>query len=385
MARVLPAFPLSTSTNTPTDLGAHSERLGGDVCTTRKHRNCFLTRELIPSGMRALWVVTLLFGVACRSPLGECGVDDVARLPIVFDAKDGVIVPMYAGQALTLQYCATCHSEGAPKERRGNAPVGFNFDLQPLHEDCPGETREAACLEGQRRLRTADTIMQEYRQLSWNEIDQERMPPVGTFEEDANEGNSRFFQRIEEGEPVDPLPNLSDPLSRDLMRQWLACGGPVVGPVQGLDGAVNGKDPGDLCEPVDDEGEEDGFYGICVVGAPPAQPLTPEWSTVFGYLVANCAEARCHGGSESPTMLDIDDTFDALVGGDSVAPACGDFPLVDPENAEGSLLLQKLNGEGPGGVPLCNDGDPMPPTGGRASAAVRDNIRAWIEAGAPRE
>lgn len=325
------------------------------------------------------WVLLtscLLLG-ACRSPLGECGTDDISSIPIVFELlDDGRFVPQYAGQALTIQYCTSCHSASASAGARGLAPVGFNFDLGTLHDACADDPSDADCVHAQQVLADSDAIMFDYRQLSWNEVDQGRMPPQN-FED---ENNSSLYRTIDEdGRPADPLPSLSDPSSRELMRQWMACGGPVIGRVIGLDGEVPGNPPGTICR----NGEGEGYYGFCAVGAPSATPLEPTWPSVFNFLsTSGCASTRCHGGRESPSMLDMDETYSAIVGETSSAPACGEFALVDAGSAATSLLMLKLDVRASGGE-LC-EGEGMPPTGDPASLAVRDNIRRWINEGAMR-
>ncbi|MFK7999533.1 MAG: hypothetical protein AB8H86_08045 [Polyangiales bacterium] len=326
--------------------------------------------------MRWIFCVALL-SLGCRASLGEC--NDL-ELPIVFQTDAAGAVPMYAGQALMVQSCGAgdsiCHSANATGPGRRAVPIGFDFDVRPLDRTVCGEnTNTADCLEEQARLRTAVQIAFDYRVLSWNEVAQERMPPGGA--EPVDPGAARYFSRIanNEGVPGEELAGLDTEEGKELFRNWVACGMPVVGQ-QGAPSSTT--TPGDNCDPT---GENEGAYGQCRVAGAPPMPPDPNWNSIYSYLRRDCASSICHGGDAEPIMgEDAMVAYDLIVGGPSSDDqACGDRTLIVPNDVNASLLYEKLaaSEEFP---PSC--GDEMP----RGAPAPPDSflapIREWINAGA---
>lgn len=95
---------------------------------------------------------------------------------------------------------------------------------------------------------------------------------------------------------------------------------------------------------------------------------------VDAVLVQSCGFSSCHGGGEGGLTLDGEGDHEALVG---VASTAQDGAiLVVSGDADGSYLIEKM--EGASGIA----GDPMPPSGLLDQATI-DQIRDWIDRGAP--
>lgn len=97
----------------------------------------------------------------------------------------------------------------------------------------------------------------------------------------------------------------------------------------------------------------------------------------------NCASASCHtaGRKAGDLVLEEGLSYDNLVGAKPANPSAlaSDFLRIAPGRPERSFLLAKLTGPGPG------QGDLMPRGSTGLRGAEIDAVRAWIQAGAPRE
>jgi len=150
--------------------------------------------------MSILWCLAM---IGCRPDLGECDMP-TARL-VVYSALDGS--PSYAGQALLQGSCGDgsfCHAERASD--RFGAPADLDFDL--------GLARDDAGLE---RLRRGQRHVYENRYGIMAAIEDGSMPPGDAGERVASLGT-----------PYLDLPPLSSSSGRSIVRNWLACGVPVV-------------------------------------------------------------------------------------------------------------------------------------------------------------
>ncbi len=141
----------------------------------------------------------------CIPPeLGECD-ETVARVVVYTDDAQGL--PAYAGQALINQSCgagAFCHSEGAV-DRHG-APLGMDFDLALATDEAQTE-----------RLRRDQATAHRLGRWILLEVQQETMPPGAIGAEVAASGPA-----------YRNLPALFSPEGKETLRNWLACGSPVV-------------------------------------------------------------------------------------------------------------------------------------------------------------
>lgn len=148
---------------------------------------------------------------------GQC--DEAAARTVVYDASGNL--PLYAGQALLLQTCAGsgsyCHATDASD--RFGAPGEMNFDLIPL---------TSAEEEGRREtLALTHTLVFEQRDAIWGQLVAGVMPPgeVGREHVDADFGYVL--------DPLAPetdvvLAQLDTAEGREILRNWLACGAPIV-------------------------------------------------------------------------------------------------------------------------------------------------------------
>ncbi len=98
------------------------------------------------------------------------------------------------------------------------------------------------------------------------------------------------------------------------------------------------------------------------------------FSEVDTLLVQSCGFSSCHGSGTGGLTLDGEGDYDALVGVESAASA-GSI-LVVAGDADGSYLIEKMEGA------EAITGDPMPPSGLLDQATI-DQIRDWIDRGAP--
>src|SRR5699024_821098 len=109
-------------------------------------------------------------------------------------------------------------------------------------------------------------------------------------------------------------PAIRSPEAREILRNWLACGAPVV----------------ERTVP-----RRDGVPAV-VVAAEGVPPIQPTWASIFrDVLVARrCGNRYCHGDAASDELgLHIDDhdcdaTYRALVGARASGEHCGDRPSI---------------------------------------------------------
>ncbi|MGE0790874.1 MAG: hypothetical protein AB7S26_34690 [Sandaracinaceae bacterium] len=293
---------------------------------------------------RSVLAVCVLL-VACEPQLGEC--DQAAAIRVAYDQANGL--PAYEGQAMIIASCGNgsfCH--GAMPEMAFGVPAGLTFDVQLAAAD--GSVDEEQII---RLRRGRFRVVQEGR-LILHTVDLDTMPP-----QDGNEvlTDAPQYVRSDGGDFV-PVPAPHDPLGREILRNWLACGAPVV----------------ERPMPRED--------GVDAVVVPPLDlpEIQPTWASVFADLLRRrgCAGALCHGGTDAGfRVTDSAGTYAALVGVDASGDECGGMGrLVVPSDPDASLLLEKLQDN-----PRC--GDRMPQSGIPLRAEDLDAVRTWIADGAP--
>ena len=138
--------------------------------------------------------------------------------------------------------------------------------------------------------------------------------------------------------------------------------------------------PGDLCP-----GPE--TVGDCRY-APPKVVTPPDcsWASIYERVIEGQCGRSCHAADaperfESDLDLsDVDTAYEQMVGRAAVGAQCDGTGVshIAPGDADGSLLMQKLEG-----TQTC--GDSMPLNGALLPAEVIAPIRAWIVAGADRD
>lgn len=98
--------------------------------------------------------------------------------------------------------------------------------------------------------------------------------------------------------------------------------------------------------------------------------------TRLGARGGKCTYCHHSFGGQPPNLTD---PFDPETGAVGVASLFDpDAMIIEPGNAEGSVLVQKVEATEPGAL-----GGPMPPQYLPLQADELDTVRAWIEAGAP--
>lgn len=135
-----------------------------------------------------------------------------------------------------------------------------------------------------------------------------------------------------------------------------------------LDDGVPGSDDSAGDESSSDDGSTDPTDPTGVPTTSYAADIAPLWEPT-------CTMANCHGTPASGGLTLTGDSYAALV--DADAAINGAYTRVIPGDADGSLLVQKLEGTMPGDA-----GTPMPPAGGFPAASIA-LIRTWIGEGCP--
>ncbi|MBX3246728.1 MAG: hypothetical protein KF901_06040 [Myxococcales bacterium] len=159
----------------------------------------------------------LFLSLACAPELGVC--DDAAAQRVVYD-DDGL--PAYEGQALVHVSCGRarfCHSAAAEGADRFGAPAGLDFDVAIVSgDDEPALARLAA---------GRDQITRRPRAIL-HEVERGTMPPWGRATEIPHADSPRY--RRADGARLDYVDSHE---GLEALRNWLACGAPVVERVEG--------------------------------------------------------------------------------------------------------------------------------------------------------
>lgn len=320
------------------------------------------------------WVTLAL--TACDPSTNPEACDEDAAFEIVY-AEDGA--PAIAGQALVIRSCgegAFCHSEGiAPADRLG-APIGLEYDLR-----LASTTIEIEAGAVERLGRHQERLLANPNHV-WGQVSSQRMPPSGRVGEVYLASvTSRFDRVADDGTTFTRLPSLETAAGRDIFRNWLSCGAPVIERTyerfDGRDNEVGFTAPACSRSCVDPTWPA--IYDAIVAGPAGDDPDAPRQA-------GRCALSLCHSEGERAGGLALDGgpaaAHAALLGAvtaeESCAPA-GDA-LVVPGDPEASLLYQKV--ALPSGD-LC--GTRMPPSGNRLDEQRRCAIREWIACGACRD
>jgi cytochrome c5 len=156
------------------------------------------------------------------------------------------------------------------------------------------------------------------------------------------------------------------------MKSWLQ--GALV---LALLSACGGK--GDASDQDHDHDSDHDHAGQIVAGSQAEQAAGPTFTLLFDSVFSTCRNPMCHGGGVTGglDMSSKKAAYDALVdhasSPTSICAMLGKKRVV-PNQPEESLLYLKLTLDAP-----C--GQQMPP-GGQLRDEQRDQVRAWIEAGA---
>ena len=269
--------------------------------------------------------VTLDGALACGDELGEC--DQAAAEELVYGRAGLVAVK---GQALLHDSCGNavfCHSSSARGEARHGAPAGMSFDMLP----------EA----------TAWPRVVELREEIWDAVESGSMPPGRAGYDTLGDGDWAF--EVGRTEQAQRLPTVATEAGKAVLRNWLACGAPVVAQSQ---------------VPAWAQATTDGGAGFTDFGDIYDQVIKP-----------SCALAGCHNASAQGklSMATECDAYEHLLD-----PCDGGEARVTPGDPD-SLLVDKLESD----EPQCGDLRMPPPPFPPLSAEVVEQVRAWLSAGAP--
>lgn len=292
-----------------------------------------------------LAVVGLCALVGCGADLGTC--DMTVSMQLVY--LNGV--PYYEGQGLVHQSCAgsQCHTVGAVGAARSGVPHGLDFDVEVLTSQSQPD-RVNALRDGISKVRDEASQM-------WTLIDSGEMPPGR-----AGERPGLAWKRDLDGMVDANLDGIDTSRGRDIVRNWLACGSPLVSAVQG--------------SPYADEAAL--FGNVLPAGEMGVQPT---WDSIYASVLTPCAS--CHRPGSTFPDLDFsssDTAYTELVGKPAMnGGACNGRTLVVASDCQSSVLYKKLQPEGMA-TDLC--GSPMPLGGTPIPSDQLQAVCAWIDAGA---
>lgn len=334
-------------------------------------------------------LIGLSFAIAgCEPELGECNIAQANRLVFFYSEGDPASgTPAYEGQALMQQNCSTggfCHSPAADGSARKGAPAGLNFDVQvacELGSDgmCPDglQPRYDQLLSDSRRVfEHARSIMAE--------VEAGTMPPAGAEAAAVVEAGGEWFRASGEAtfDSINggdtPLPSLDTPEGEAILRNWLACGAPVVGATR----LPDARDPGQDCGTMVDVGD-------CFVRYEPPEPPEPNWDSIYDFFDGNNCVTGCHDGSSESAeetfmqsnldLSDKDTAYMEMVGVTAEGEDCGGDgagTLIVAGDPDASILIDKLENA----TPSC--GGPMPDGRALLPEEFVAPIRQWIADGA---
>jgi len=214
----------------------------------------------------SLALVTL---VGCTTDLGAC--DDGAAKTVYY--QDGVGLPMYGGQALIYASCgrgAYCHTEGARGGVRYGVPFGLDFVMQPDTGATEVHLDEVA------RLGRAQRSVYDWRENLYERVAGGQMPPGGVAQRQAVDILPVGFHMMG---GAGALPAIGTPAAHEILRNWLACGSPVI--ERTADGVAGGSTIGfsTACE--------DGTATGCLCPQ-------PHFSSIFEVVIQPQCGSVCH-------------------------------------------------------------------------------------------
>jgi mono/diheme cytochrome c family protein len=379
------------------------------------------SRLLSPRAGFGILILTALASAGCEEDLGKC--DELAARKPVIRADDQV---MYAGQSIVVQTCATgCHMSTATGSARIGAPAGLDFDIGPVASTTVAQvpvtlpdggtvnsTRAVSDTVALSGLRARQRMVYEQRSEIWEQVQDDAMPPKGVgdgFRLIADLG--KYFS-LGSGSACtrgNSLGAITTSQTREQLRNWLACGAPVVetqnaslalaadakdsSRVLVYPGTVGDQFPSLTCDGTAPSGGSDGGAadgGVADGGASDGGAGgNATFAPMYAVLAANCN--ICHGatadlGTFKVRLQPEATAYTTLLGADGkggkLVTACGTTtkPYVTPGMPEQSYLLDKI---GLTTGPICGGLMVTAPGLGKTNAAGAEKIRAWIAAGAP--
>ncbi|MBX3246426.1 MAG: hypothetical protein KF901_04515 [Myxococcales bacterium] len=355
-----------------------------------------------------LALAPLVLVTGCRPDLGECN-ENAAR-QVVFLGGSGIDdgLPLYAGQAMTQLHCGNggfCHSPAATGAGRAGAPAGLDFDVALA---CPPDApccTEASCEayartscnsrpEGERaacqmetfetqmarvrrasaRLAANQEVVFRYRHDILRTLRDGSMPPGAAGQ--SVRPSVDYYREFDGASFTNPLPEADTPEGREIIRNWLACGSPVL---------EASRNPGAMDQPGARCMAEDGEVGLCAFRAGAIEPPDPTWNSIYDRIVRPlCLDCHRPGNpffGPGEQELDYSDRMGALTAMLNVAAegsACADDGdlLISPGSPMDSVFYTKMTS-----TPTCGDIMPLGRETGLPDEVLAP-IRQWITAGA---
>lgn len=309
--------------------------------------------------------------LACTEDVGTCDEPLAGKSTVLVG---GVV--QYGGQAIMNRACATgCHASSARGAARNGAPAGLDFDIVPISED---EAEGAPVGDGLIGLSPAQVVglrarqrkVFEERNRIWQQVKDGLMPPDGKFA--AFRSLSGIFRTRPEAPCVQgpAYRDLDSKRSRDVLRNWLACGAPIVEAYgssvtePGVFDPIGAGTQYPACGAIGDGGV-DGGTGVT---------LEMVQAQIFEPLCASCHPAV----NGEVDLTSADSSYASLVEDDSIKCEASGAPYVTPGDPASSFLYDIVANDRPG----CSS---RMPQGGKLTAAQIKLISDWIAGGALRE
>lgn len=326
-----------------------------------------LTHAALGGWFRLLVAVGLGLGslAGCGPDLGAC--DDALAHTLVYDATGK---PHYAGQAMVQEACAGsfCHSANAKKDARLGAPAELDFDVPVVDGSASADT-QAAQLS---LLGAGHATVNEWLEEMWGQVDDGYMPPDGVGERpklswSESDGSGGAMPASE-----DTVPSVRSKDGKELLRNWLACGAPVVAGTPGVN-------------------EEVAALGDVVDMASNVSGPEANWESIHAKVIVPQCTA-CHTPTAMTAWPDtnLDLTAGANGASDVLPRLVGKAPfsggpcdamgtLIVAGDCANSIFFQKLK-PADGGSVTC--GSRMPFGGIALTDPTLQAICDWIDAGA---
>ena len=269
-----------------------------------------------------------------------------------------------------------CHAEGIDVANRFGAPFGLDFDMRLVSTNSELNPSEVD------RLNRHQQLLFNNRGRVWAAVESGEMPVGGPVGEEVLDSTSVGYERVQDDMTTFfELPGIETAEGRELLRNWLACGTPVI-------------------ERTELPNMGEATVGV-IVPSCERTCVDPTWASIYDQIIEpSCAVSACHSAETRESNLDlsipadtspamraaaIDGVLDRFIDGGVPVVAdpsgeCGDegLPLLDRSNptpATRNLMFDKVASADPCEVV-------MPFSGNRLTDQRICAIQIWLECGA---
>jgi len=316
------------------------------------------TKRLLGS----ILLASSLTALGCGEDVGACKSEKEGRETVLVNNT-----VQYAGQAIINQSCANniCHSSAVKGEARNGAPAGLDFNLRPATADGEDETEDGTTIatltdSDLAGLRKRQRKVVEQRNRIWQQVRDGLMPPPGMFAQFRKLARVFFTDESElcTGVQSTSFAPITAGESQEVLREWLACGAPIVETNTEL---VTKREVGTI-----------GYqYPSCGGELPEGNTLEAVQARIFDVYCADC-----HPDMSDPDLRSVEASFASLLEDDS--EICDGKPYVTKGDSSASYLYDLVSKDDPG----CHARMPL---GGELSEEEMQLIKDWIDEGALRE